>query len=157
MSCELSRIDLGELVGDAARSAQPRFDEADLSVTLDVAALNGIFIAGDADRLKQVLSNLFHNSIGYTSRGGEVRIRGHVLDEKARLVVEDTAPGVPEADLTRLFDRLYRVEQSRNRGTGGSGLGLSICQSIVTAHGGSIRALQSELGGLAVVLELPLA
>ena len=75
--------------------------------------------------------------------------------EQLQLVVEDSAPGVPVESLPKLFDHLYRVEDSRNRSTGGSGLGLAICQRIVAAHGGSIGASASALGGLRIDVLLP--
>ena len=70
---------------------------------------------------------------------------------------EDSKPGVPEEALPRLFERLFRVEGSRSRERGGSGLGLAICRSIAEAHGGSVVARASELGGLRVILRLPLS
>jgi two-component system sensor histidine kinase BaeS len=71
------------------------------------------------------------------------------------LRLEDSGPGVSDDQLARLFDRFYRVEGSRSRTTGGSGLGLSICRNIVEAHGGSIEAGHSPLGGLSIRVELP--
>ena len=72
------------------------------------------------------------------------------------LHVEDSGPGVPEESVERLFDRLYRVDHARTRARGGSGLGLSICKSIVEAHGGKITAANGESGGLRFDIELPL-
>jgi two-component system sensor histidine kinase BaeS len=69
---------------------------------------------------------------------------------------EDSAPGVPEKALERLFDRLYRVDESRNREIGGSGLGLAICKQIVESHGGKITAAPATIGGLLIRIELPL-
>jgi two-component system sensor histidine kinase BaeS len=72
-----------------------------------------------------------------------------------RFDFSDSAPGVPDAALTHIFERFYRVEASRNRATGGAGLGLAICHNIVTAHQGRILAGHSPLGGLRVSVELP--
>jgi two-component system sensor histidine kinase BaeS len=72
-----------------------------------------------------------------------------------RLVVRDAGPGVPDDALPRLFDRLYRVAPDRNRGSGGAGLGLAICRSIVEAHGGTIAARRSATGGLEIEVRLP--
>ena len=69
---------------------------------------------------------------------------------------EDSAPGVPPELIPRIFERLFRVEGSRNRDHGGSGLGLSIVQSIAKAHGGELRAEPSSLGGLTITLQLPI-
>ena len=73
-----------------------------------------------------------------------------------RVTVEDSLPGVPDDALPKLFDRLYRVDPSRNRATGAAGLGLAICASIAKAHDGTISARHSPLGGVAIDLELPL-
>jgi two-component system sensor histidine kinase BaeS len=78
------------------------------------------------------------------------------LADRVLVVWSDSAPGATEADIARLFDRLFRVEASRNRNTGGSGLGLAICENIVTAHQGSIEAKHSELGGISIIVSLPL-
>ena len=75
----------------------------------------------------------------------------------AEIVLEDSSPGVTAGDLQRLFDRLYRVETSRSRNSGGAGLGLAICSRIVEAHAGSIMAEQSLLGGVRIKVSLPLA
>ena len=73
----------------------------------------------------------------------------------ALLTIEDTPPTVPEGDVEKLFDRFYRVEASRSRAHGGSGLGLSVSKAIVEAHGGTIYAGRSELGGLQIFIRLP--
>jgi len=78
-------------------------------------------------------------------------------DNRAIVDWEDSEPGVPAEALPRLFDRFFRVEHSRSRESGGSGLGLAICKSIVEAHGGSIVARSSELGGVLIQVQLPLA
>ena len=77
------------------------------------------------------------------------------LDKTLHITLEDSAPGVAESDLVRLFERLYRVDSSRNRETGGTGLGLAICKNIVDAHEGSISAESSSLGGLKITIDLP--
>ncbi|MBI1731597.1 MAG: HAMP domain-containing protein [Gammaproteobacteria bacterium] len=116
-----------------------------------------VTVMGDADRLKQLFSNLLANSLRYTDPGGRVEVG---LGRRAGLAVvdvRDSAPAVPAEHLPHLFERLYRVDASRSRATGGSGLGLSICRSIIEAHGGRISAQASSLGGLWIQVELPLA
>jgi len=110
----------------------------------------------DGDRIKQVLSNLVHNSIAYTDKPGEIAISANILKSHLFIQVEDSSPGVEKENLERIFERLFRVETSRSRATGGSGLGLSICQSIVSAHRGTILAAPSRLGGLAISIEIPI-
>ena len=115
-----------------------------------------MYIQGDEQRLQQVVRNILVNSMRYTDAPGRTVIRLERLNEWARVSIRDSLPGVPDAALLQLFERFYRVEGSRNRATGGSGLGLAICQGIVTAHGGTICAQHSDLGGLEIIMELPL-
>ncbi|MFS2102726.1 ATP-binding protein [Variovorax sp. Varisp85] len=118
-------------------------------------------IDGDAHRLHQVFMNLLENTLAYTNDGGTLRIgvtvEGAWTGNCLTLLFDDSAPGVPEAELPRLFDRLFRGESSRSREHGGSGLGLSICRATIEAHGGTIDASASPLGGLRVTITLPLA
>jgi len=85
-----------------------------------------------------------------------VQVTARSLGAAVEIRLDDTPPGVPEADLDRLFDPLYRADPSRSRAFGGSGLGLAIAKAIALAHGGRLRAEPSSLGGLAMVLTLPL-
>lgn len=110
----------------------------------------------DAVRISQLLANLLENSLRYTEAPGAVQVTARALGASIEIRLDDTPPGVPEADLERLFDPLYRADPSRSRAFGGSGLGLAIAKAIAQAHGGWLRAEVSPLGGLAVVLTLPL-
>lgn len=112
-------------------------------------------VFADPARLRQLCTNLFDNTLKYTDNGGTVVVEIARGDRKVTINIQDSAPGVASDDLPRLFDRLYRVESSRNRATGGSGLGLSICRKIVEAHEGTIEALPSPLGGIRIKIELP--
>lgn len=127
-------------------------------ITLDTDGLHdpGWFVRGDLVRLTQVFANLLENSLRYTHADGRLRIAAHVDGRHLVLEFDDTAPAPPPAALPRLFERFFRAEPSRSRAHGGSGLGLAICKSIVEAHGGCIAAALSELGGLAIRIDLPL-
>jgi two-component system sensor histidine kinase BaeS len=114
-----------------------------------------ITIIGDADRLRQLFSNLVENTLRYADAPGILKIGQECAANRLILFFEDSGPGVPEGALDRLFDRLYRVDRSRSRAQGGSGLGLSICKSIVNALGGEIRATNGNSGGLRIEVELP--
>ncbi len=111
---------------------------------------------GDPQRLQQLFKNLLENSLRYTDKPGQLRISTTVSPGWIDIRFEDSAPGVPDDALPRLFERLYRVESSRNRATGGAGIGLSICRNIVDAHDGTISANHSALGGLELLVHLPL-
>ncbi|MCO4757028.1 MAG: hypothetical protein KC477_03355 [Oceanospirillaceae bacterium] len=115
-----------------------------------------VTLFADENRLRQVFDNLLQNSLRYTDAGGKIRLSVRNIDRSLSIVWEDSEPAVPQASLPKLFDRLYRVEQSRSRATGGSGLGLSICKSIIDAQEGTIVARHSDLGGLAIEIRLPL-
>jgi len=110
----------------------------------------------DAVRITQLLANLLENSLRYTEAPGLVQVTARSLGAAVEIRLDDTPPGVPEGDLERLFDPLYRADPSRSRAFGGSGLGLAIAKAIAQEHGGRLRAEPSSLGGLAVVLTLPL-
>jgi two-component system sensor histidine kinase BaeS len=147
-------FDLGGLVAQAVHSCQEQFEARQLTVELSAPATPVVMI-GDPERLRQLLNNLLCNSLRYTDPGGRLRIELSGNEEQIRLRCADSAPGVPEEALTRLFERLFRVEDSRNRRHGGAGLGLALCRSIVEAHGGTIRAAHSDLGGLEITITLP--
>jgi two-component system sensor histidine kinase BaeS len=117
---------------------------------------NEITMLGDPSRLQQLFDNLLSNACRYTDPGGEIQV--FMKEQNGNLVLEhfDSAPGVSENDLAHIFERLYRVETSRNRAKGGSGLGLTICRNIVEAHEGTIVADHSPLGGLKLTITLPL-
>ncbi len=110
----------------------------------------------DAVRISQLLANLLENSLRYTEAPGLLQISVRSLGAALEIRLEDTPPGVADGELDRLFDPLYRVDPSRSRAFGGSGLGLAIARAIALAHGGKLRAEASSLGGLAMVLTLPL-
>lgn len=115
-----------------------------------------IEIVGDEVRLKQVFSNLVENALRYMNTPGVLTIRQDQVDGKLIIIFEDSGPGVSEEALPHLFDRLYRADPSRNRKTGGSGIGLAICKTIITGHHGTITAKNVENGGLKIVISLPI-
>jgi len=114
------------------------------------------FIHGDSTRLKQLFSNLLKNTLRYTDTPGELHVEHEITAAEIKLHFKDSAPGVSQQELGLLFERLYRVEGSRNRALGGAGLGLSICNNIATAHDGEITAKASPYGGIWITVTLPL-
>ena len=110
-----------------------RLDAASLQLVLQIAEVP-LIVSGDEVRLHQLFGNLLENSRRYTDGAGMVRVGCARHGAAALILIEDSAPGVPDDKLEKLFERFYRVEQSRNRATGGSGLGLAICRNIVQAH-----------------------
>ena len=145
-------LDLASLAGQVAESFRHRLVER--GIRLELALEPGVSATADPQRLRQLLHNLLENSVRYVADDGRVRL---TLSggEGIVLTLEDSGPGVDDAQLPQLFERFFRVEGSRSRATGGAGLGLAICRNIVEAHGGAITAAHSDLGGLAIRVDLP--
>ncbi|MEW5736528.1 MAG: ATP-binding protein [Thermodesulfobacteriota bacterium] len=155
LKMEEADLDLRALVRNAVAQFREPYEKQGLAVTLEDPASELPAIRGDSARLTQVFTNILGNSLRYTDTPGRLRIRLTRTENGAAAVFEDSAPGVPEKALPRLFDRLFRADSSRSADTAGSGLGLSICKSIVEAHGGTITAGASSLGGLKIEVRLP--
>jgi two-component system sensor histidine kinase BaeS len=152
LSYHMEPVDLAEVVTESIEAHQRALTEKGLQLELSVSSR--VMVNGDEGRLSQVFGNLLQNSLRYTDAPGVLAVR---MEPDARVVWEDSAPGVPEADLARLTERLYRVDGSRSRAGGGSGLGLAIARAIVEAHGGTLAASASPRGGLRIELSFPRA
>ena len=147
-------INLSALVRSSTEAFQPLLAQKNQALSLQLPDTD-LHVAGDAVRLRQLLDNLLNNSHKYTHGDGQVRVSLSGDTQQVTLVVEDSAPGVGDDQLPRIFDYLYRVDSSRNRASGGAGLGLAICQRIAEGHGGHLQAAPSSLGGLRITLTLP--
>ena len=145
-------VSLSALVSEVTTAMQQRARDKGLHLTLES---NGeAAVRGDGDALRRMAQNLIENALAYTPSGGEVHVSVSVSKGKCRLCVADTGVGIAPEDLPHVFDRFFRGDKSRAN-TGGSGLGLSIVQSIVQAHGGQVEA-ESEPGhGSRFVVTLP--
>ena len=148
-------VDAGEIFKLSLATIGEEFNEKNIRISLLEENKGGFRILADPDRLQQLFTNLLTNSLRYTDEGGELIVK--IQREKGKVVLDfqDTEPGVNEEELPMLFERLYRLESSRNRETGGAGLGLSICRNIVEAHEGTISARRSPIGGLWIKIEFP--
>jgi two-component system OmpR family sensor kinase len=138
-------VDMAPLVREVAETANILGEYAGLHVS--VPAIEPVTILGDRVRLRQLFLNLVTNAIKYSSKGGKVELRLEAHDGVAVFTVKDTGLGIAGADLPFIFDRFWRVDRARSRGSerGGVGLGLAISQWIAQAHGGSIN-VSSRLG-----------
>jgi two-component system sensor histidine kinase BaeS len=152
---QFAPVDLTATVEQVVKRYYPRAQAVQLSLEADLTS-QSVWVNADAGRLTQVVTNLLENSVRYTDPGGRIVVQLGIAGRQAELCVEDTAPGVPEGAHARLFERLYRVDQARTRQRGGSGLGLAICKTLVEAHGGTIAALPSTLGGVKMLIRIPL-
>ncbi len=126
-------------------------------VKLEVRAPEKLELHGDPDRIAQVLSNLLDNALRYTPEHGTVCIALESTQNTARVIVRDSGQGLPSESLEHVFDRFYRVDESRNRSSGGSGLGLAIARTILELHGGKISVQNRLEGGAEFVCALPVA
>jgi two-component system phosphate regulon sensor histidine kinase PhoR len=152
----LSELESGKLPGEPERISIRVALEAALAtvrseahlrgVTIFCAQLEDALVMGDKVRLEQAFINLLDNAIKFNRQGGEVRVEaGRVPEGKARITIADTGIGIPSDDLSRIFERFYRVDKARSREMGGTGLGLSIVKHVIGRMGGSV-SVESQLG-----------
>ena len=144
-----------QIVADSVDMAREKFTERRLSVVTDIK--KPTVVAGEERLLRQIIDNLLENCYRYTVGGGEVFITLDKNDTDCELTVADNGPGVSTNVLHLLFDRFFRVDTSRAREKGGSGLGLSIVKAFTEAHHGQVTAFHTAQGGLGITISLPLA
>lgn len=146
------RMDLTDLMKDVVKLLEPSAASREIELQLDGKP---VFMKGDRESLAQVFTNIVENAIKYNVPSGRIGIEVSEINGTASVRVEDTGVGIPAQYLEKVFDRFYRVDESRSR-TVGSGLGLSIVKSVVDAHGGTID-VKSEVGkGSVFTVTLPL-
>ena len=145
-------LDLAETARDCVELIRPLADERGLRITSELAPAKTL---GDEGRLRQVVTNLLTNALQYNQDHGEIRVSTRVEDQTAVVTVADTGIGISPEDLPHIFKRFYRGDKSRARARGCTGLGLSICQAIVEAHGGTIAAASEPGRGAEFTVRLP--
>jgi two-component system OmpR family sensor kinase len=148
---ERSPVELGQLVEDAARDARAVEPDREIVATVD----EPVTVLGDGPRLHQVVANLLANARVHAP-GAPIEVRVHQDEDGAVVEVRDEGPGMAPADAARAFERFYRADASRSRHQCGSGLGLSIVEATVRAHGGRVAITSEEGAGTTVLLHLPL-
>ena len=149
-----SPIDVRPLLEQVVKSHQHAADRCDIKLSAACEPdLATIYV--DTDRISMVLGNLLNNAIRYTPEGGRITLSAQSQGGNVEIIVTDNGPGIPEDEITRVFDRFYRIEKSRYRDDGGSGLGLAIAKSIVEQHDGKIL-VESVVGeGTSFIILLP--
>jgi len=153
---ERAPLELGALLREAVEGAQPQAAAKGVAVAL--AEPEGPYaLIGDGQLLARVVGNLLDNALRHTPAGGHIDVRLWREDACLVFAVEDSGPGIAAHDLPHLFTPLYRGETSRNRRTGGAGLGLTIARRILRAHGGDLVAANAEGGGALFTATLPAA
>ncbi len=151
MTVKREPSDVQDLIGCALAAVEQRLGPRSVAVNL---APDLPLVPLDMVLMTQVLVNLLDNALKYSHRDSAIEIDAARDGDRLRLSVADRGPGIPEADLERVFDKFYRVPVPE--GAGGTGLGLSICRGIVEAHGGTVSAVNRSGGGLRVTVRLPL-
>jgi signal transduction histidine kinase len=140
-------FDMRELITHTLESLEPQAQSRDVTLISEGPADTCSTVQGDAHLLTRVLENLLDNALRYTPAGGTIRVNWHPETDRLVFSITDTGPGIAPADLPHLFTPLYRGDPSRNRQTGGAGLGLTIAQRILRAHGGDLTATNAINGG----------
>ncbi|MFC6168724.1 sensor histidine kinase efflux regulator BaeS [Acinetobacter terrestris] len=152
LTCYLADVNPWTVVLQEVENFKPKFAQADLSISVQGEGAN---LQLDIDRFKQIMVNLLGNSIRYTEAGGEVRIHTEQSATHWSVIVDDSPLGLSDEQLARLGERFYRVDDSRTRSTGGTGLGLALSGKIAQALGGKLSFEHSPLGGLRCKLTFP--
>ncbi|MCL6249209.1 sensor histidine kinase efflux regulator BaeS [Acinetobacter sp. ANC 4945] len=152
LNCYLTTLNPWDVVMQEVESFKPKFEQADLKIT---ATGEGTSLQLDIDRFKQIMVNLLGNSIRYTEAGGEVHVQTEQDETHWTVYVDDSPFGLTDEQLSRLGERFYRVDDSRTRATGGTGLGLALSVKIARALGGELSFDHSPLGGLRCKLTFP--
>ena len=145
---------LPPIIDSIARSCQLLANKKDIS--FHMSRPDDVFVYADTKRIQQLLYILLDNAIKYTPEHGEVKLDVKTNDKNIEIKVEDTGIGISKEDLSRIFDRFYRVDKARSRKLNGSGLGLSIAEWIIKAHDGTITVQSTEQKGTTFLITLPI-
>ena len=148
------QFDLVDVLDHIARDAD--FEAQGRGVRVDwTPPAQPLRVIGNSSWLASAVENVVRNALRYTATATEVSLRVEQDAAETRIVVRDHGPGLPEAELERIFEPFYRVAESRTRDSGGDGIGLAITARVLAAHGGGARAANAADGGLVVTLSLP--
>lgn len=148
-----SKLNITKEIEDVIETFTPLYEKDNFKIIANLQL--EVYGLVDRDKLKQVMYNLLSNAHKYLNGNGLVNVTLNAIKDKIIVVVEDNGEGIPEKDLPHIFERLYRSDVSRNKTTGGTGLGLTITKTIVEAHGGNIK-VESKVGvGTKFTIEIP--
>ena len=151
INIKFSKVNLSATFNDIIDSYEPMLLEKNINLNKNIQ--NDVNVMGDMDYLKRIFVNILSNAIKYTNEKGSVSVYLEQIKDKIRIIVKDTGIGIPKEDLKYIFERFYRSDLSRNRQTGGTGIGLTITKVLVEAHEGTIK-IDSEVGkGTNVIIE----
>jgi signal transduction histidine kinase len=139
---QMKRINLREFLSKINSKLSPAFSEKHM--TLDISCPDELYLMADPVRLEQIFLNLLDNAMKYSHEGAKTDIKVVRNSDYLHITITDNGKGIPEKDLSHIFNRFYRVDKSRTRALGGSGLGLAIVKELVQAHGGKIKVKSEE-------------
>lgn len=154
LNLDKKQVVLEDIISREIKALEAKAEEEGVVLSQNLNGPN--LLKADSARISQVIRNLLDNAITHTSKGGEIRIKTRTSSGEVVTTVSDDGTGIPEQDLPHIFDRFYRVDKSRSRGTGGTGLGLTIAKEIIESHGGKITVKSSEGKGSTFEFTLPL-
>lgn len=146
------RMDLFEIVHTVSDTMKGEISKKNLTLSIKGSP---VFAEADKNRFSQVVANLLSNAVKYTPEGGAIEIEVYETDRLGIVKVTDTGIGIPETELPLIFERFYRTEKSRNRKSGGAGIGLAIVKSIVNAHGGTVTVDSIKEQGSCFTVSIP--
>jgi two-component system sensor histidine kinase CpxA len=150
------RIDLANLLSELVADAN--FEAHSRQVRVDVNAFDSLVVKGSEKLLAGAIENILRNAVRYSAENSVVQVTvSPMRDQRVTIVVRDHGPGVPEAAVEKIFQPFYRVDDARERRSGGTGIGLAIADRAIRRHGGTITARNAAGGGLEVVITLPMA
>ncbi|MCA1009907.1 two-component system histidine kinase PnpS [Halobacillus halophilus] len=149
----IEQVDIQQLLSDLLPIVQQHADQKEVHLTTEVEG--NTIIEGDSSRLKQVFMNLLTNAINYTKVDGNVSLTFKEFDNRVLVSVADNGVGIPEEEVSRIFERFYRVDKARSRNSGGTGLGLAIVKHIVEAHHGNVHVDSVVDEGTTFHVEIP--
>jgi two-component system phosphate regulon sensor histidine kinase PhoR len=152
---EVNPCDTRGLVHSVVADLTPSLDQRHQRVAVTIAP-GAETVRADPSKLHDVLRNLLANASTYSPEQSEISVDARRVDGHIALSVSDRGPGIPEEDLSRVFERFYRVDKSRTRDPGGTGLGLAIVKHLVGLHGGEVRAENRDDGGARFTVTLPI-
>ena len=152
---EIINFNLSKIISDSLLVFEVVIFEKGL--TLEENISENIFINGEKDQIKKLISILMDNAIKYTNKNGKISVLLNTENNKVKLIIKNTGEGIRKEHLEKIFERFYRVDDSRDRGTGGYGLGLSIAKAIVEEHKGKIHAESIVKNETSFIIELPLS
>ncbi|WP_130804435.1 sensor histidine kinase efflux regulator BaeS [Acinetobacter ihumii] len=152
LKCYFAEVNPWDVIIQEVENFKPKFEQAELSILVEG---QGAVLQLDIDRFKQIMVNLLSNSVRYTEKGGQIHIHTEESSQHWSVIVDDSPLGVDDEQLKRLGERFYRVDDSRTRSTGGTGLGLALSSKLAQALGGRLSFAHSPLGGLRCSLTFP--